>query len=258
MIKIASWNVNGIRACCKNGFINWFQASKFDIVALQEVRAEPDQIPTDLLSIADYHYSWFAAQKKGYSGVGILAKRAPLKVIQGINTAEFDSEGRVLTAEFEGLYMVSAYFPNSQGTGLRIDYKVRFCKAIHKWVQSLRDSGKPVVLSGDFNIAHKAIDLARPEENEETAGYLPQEREWMTDFVDAGWVDSFRYKHPDAVDRYSWWSMRTRARPRNIGWRIDYNTVHSKDQSKIAAADILSDVMGSDHCPVSLDLDVNI
>ncbi len=256
MLRIASWNVNGVRACCKNGFLDWFAETGFDVVSLQEVRADEAQVPPELLGMSGYHKLWFSAQKKGYSGVGILSREKPANVILGLGVDEFDSEGRVLTAEFANFFAVSAYFPNSQGAGLRIDYKVRFCREIHRHVNKLRAKGKVVILSGDYNIAHQAIDLARPAENEETAGYLPQEREWMGEFLGSGWVDTFRMLHPEARDRYSWWSMRTRARPRNIGWRIDYHCVAEQDRHLVQGADILDKVTGSDHCPVTLDLDL--
>lgn len=258
-IRIASWNVNGIRAVHKNGFMNWLNAANFDIVALQEVRAEEGQIPEEVRGHCDYKGCWYAATaKKGYSGVGILSRVIPLSVVSGMGIEEFDREGRTLCAEFKNLRVVSAYFPNSQDAGARIDYKVRFCQAIHKYVDALRTKGKPVVLTGDFNIAHTEIDLARPKENENTAGYLPQERAWMSEFLKAGWVDTFRHLHPEARERYSWWSMRTRARERNIGWRIDYHTVHGRDVERIKGADIHEKVVGSDHCPVSLELDTEI
>lgn len=255
MIKIFSWNVNGIRACHKNGFLNWVQESGADVIALQEVRATVEQIPKDVLECAGFEKHWFSAQKKGYSGTGILSKLPVLNVVHGLNLEEFDQEGRVITCDLGKLYVVSAYFPNSQEAGARIDYKVRFCKSLHKWCDELRTK-KPVVLTGDFNIAHQPIDLARPKENEGTAGYLPQEREWMSHFLTNGWVDTFRHLHPELRDAYSWWSMRMRARERNVGWRIDYHCVHQKDTHLICGAAIHSQVTGSDHCPVSLDLDL--
>ena len=256
--RVASWNVNGIRACFKNGFLDWLNRSNFDVVALQEVRAEENQIPPELLSHANYCSHWFAAQKKGYSGTGILCKRPPLKVFKGMGRPEFDAEGRVLTAEFEDLFVVSAYFPNSQDKGARIEYKLAFCEAIHHWVKSLRALNKPVILTGDFNIAHQAIDLARPDENETTAGYLPEEREWMSGFLESGWVDTWRLQNPKKISVYSWWSARMRARERNVGWRIDYHTLHSRDQSRIISTGIECDSLGSDHCPVVLEIDARI
>lgn len=255
MLKVYSWNVNGIRACHKNGFCEWFKKSDIDILTLQEVRADPHQIPADVINFDGYEKCWFPAKKKGYSGTGILTKIPIKEVITGIGAEEFDNEGRVLTADLGKLYVISAYFPNSQDAGARIEYKVRFCKKIHDWVNKLREK-KPVVLSGDFNIAHQPIDLARPKENEGTAGYLPQEREWIGEFLSSGWTDTFRHLHPTQENAYSWWSMRQRARERNVGWRIDYHVVHRKDAKMVKKAEIHSSVMGSDHCPVSIDLDL--
>jgi exodeoxyribonuclease-3 len=254
-MKIASWNVNGIRACHKNGFLDWINGSGCDIVLLQEVRAEAEQIPADIHGIPCFEKYWFAAQKKGYSGTGILSREPALKILSGMGRPEFDSEGRVLGAEFKDLIAISAYFPNSQEGGARIKYKVAFCEAIHEWINKLRKSGKPVVLGGDFNIAHKPIDLARPDSNEDSPGYLPEEREWMESFVQAGWVDTYRTLNPEKI-QYSWWSARTRARERNVGWRIDYNVVHEKDRELIKRAEIFDSVMGSDHCPVFVELSV--
>jgi exodeoxyribonuclease-3 len=258
MPRFASWNVNGIRACHKNGFMPWINSFDADVIGLQEVRAMPDQIPDELACLEGYYKAWFPAEEKGYSGVGILSRVPPKSVVIGMDRKEFDVEGRVLTAEFKGVYFVSVYFPNSQDAGARIDYKVRFCQAIHEWVNSLHKKGKSVILTGDFNIAHQEIDLARPKENEGTAGFLPQEREWMTHFLNSGWTDSFRYLHPDARDAYSWWSMRMRARERNVGWRIDYHAVPSADRDRIKGAAIHADVKGSDHCPVSLDFEADL
>jgi len=258
MTRFISWNVNGIRACYKSGFVDWLKRSRVGVLALQEVRAESSQVPQEILEYSGLEKYWFSAEKKGYSGVAILSRKPAKQIINGMGRPEFDSEGRVITAEFEGVYCVSAYFPNSQDGGKRIDYKIRFCQAIHSWVKELRASGKPVVLTGDFNIAHQAIDLARPKENEGTAGYLPEERAWMTEFLDSGWVDTYRQVYPTKIEAYSWWSARTRARERNIGWRIDYHAVSKKDAHLITGVDIKADVLGSDHCPVVLDLDVEL
>jgi exodeoxyribonuclease III len=258
-MKIASWNVNGIRACWDKGFKKWFEQHSFDVISLQEVRAEEKQLPVGLCALKNYHANWFAAEKKGYSGVGIISKEKPRKVIKGINVKKFDSEGRVITCFFDSLIVVSAYFPNSQDGGKRIKFKTEFCQAVSDWINELRTKNKKVVvLNGDFNIAHKPIDLARPKENEKTAGYLPEERQWMEEFIKSGWVDTFRYLHPEAHERYSWWSARTRARERNIGWRIDYNVIHKKDVDHILEVDIQEEVMGSDHCPVTLTLDLSL
>lgn len=255
--KIASWNVNGIRACHKKGFLNWLNRSRNDIVLLQEVRAEVEQIPKEVLDNNRYQSYWFPAKsKKGYSGVGILSKEEPLKVSEGIGFIDYDMEGRVLSAEFKDFIVVSAYFPNSQDGGRRLGFKVEFCKRLHEWLNKKRKTGKVVILGGDYNIAHKEIDLTYPETNEDSPGYFPEERAWMTEFLSSGWIDTFRYLYPKKV-RYSWWSMRTRARDRNIGWRIDYHTVHEKDKERIIAADIKTKVLGSDHCPVSLEINLS-
>lgn len=256
VIKIATWNVNGIRACVKNGFVSWLEKTNPDVVLLQEVRADESQIPAEVVKMSNYQQQWFAAtSRKGYSGTGVLSKLPILSQVQGIGIPEIDAEGRVLTCEMAELFVVSAYFPNSQDAGKRIQFKIEYCRALEKYISNLRAKGKPVVLGGDFNIAHRPIDLARPKENEGTAGYLPEERAWMEHFTNAGWVDSFRAKHPDLV-KYSWWSARTGARPRNIGWRIDYNVVHESDRERIQSADIEDQTMGSDHCPVTLELKV--
>jgi len=259
MIKLASWNVNGIRACHKAGFIDWLARSKPDVVGLQEVRAEEGQISKEILDHGDYHKAWYSASaKKGYSGVAILSRVPPIRVIRGMDRPEFDAEGRAIAAEFNEFVFISAYFPNSQDGGKRIAYKIAFCKRIHEWMEALRkETKKPVVLCGDYNIAHEEIDLARPDSNHESPGFLPEERAWMTEFLKSGWVDTFRHLHPDKV-QYSWWSARTRARERNIGWRIDYHAIHKSDVKLVKGAEIEDQQLGSDHCPVILKLDVKL
>jgi exodeoxyribonuclease-3 len=188
--------------------------------------------------------------------VGIVSLDPAEEILTGIGDAEFDVEGRTITMVTSKVILISAYFPNSQDKGKRVDYKIRFCKKIHKWAQELRTKYKrPLILCGDYNIAHEEIDLARPDSNHETAGFLPQEREWMGEFLDSGWVDSFRSLHPNE-QRYSWWSARMKARERNVGWRIDYHCLPKEDASLILEADIQDQVMGSDHCPVTLKLKV--
>jgi len=253
-VSIVSWNVNGIRACAKAGFPDWLHQQNHDVVLLQEVRAEPLQIPADILADTRYHKVWNPAKvKKGYSGVALLSKEQPVRVDIGLGFEEFDGEGRVIMGEFANFIAVGAYFPNSQDGGRRIDYKLRFCEAIHEYVDRLRKTGKPVALGGDYNVAPNPIDLARPKENEGNPGYLPQERAWMASFLDAGWVDTFRHLNPEKV-KYSWWSLRAAARSRNIGWRIDHFAVDKQDRDRVLDADILNDVMGSDHCPVTVTL----
>ena len=252
--KIYSWNVNGIRACVKNKFMDWVHESPADVIALQEVRADQTQIPKELASKEHlFQYYYAATSKKGYSGVGILSPHKALEVRLGIGKEEFDREGRAITAFFDKVIVVSAYFPNSQDKGARIDYKIAYCEQMQRYLEEYRRDSRPLILTGDFNIAHERIDLARPDQNNESPGFLPQEREWMTHFLRDGWVDSFRHLHPEKI-QYSWWSARSNARPRNIGWRIDYHTLPEKDRSKILAAGIEDQQMGSDHCPVGVEV----
>jgi exodeoxyribonuclease III len=253
-VKVASWNVNGIRACAKNGFSQWATSSESDFILLQEVRADLEQIPAEISNLPNFEKYWFpSTSRKGYSGTGILSRQKAVAIRNGIECEDFDCEGRVLAVEFENVSIVSAYFPNSQDGGKRLSYKIGFCEALEKFLLNLRRLGKPVVLGGDFNIAHRPIDLARPDANEDSPGYLPEERAWMEQFLNSGWVDTYRSQNPTAV-KYSWWSARTGARARGVGWRIDYNVVHESDRNRILGADIEDGVMGSDHCPVTLRL----
>ncbi len=257
LVRVASWNINGIRACAKSGLSSWLHDHDADIVMLQEVRADHDQIPEDVAGLGQFHQNWCpATSKKGYSGTGILSKSKPIKVTGGMGYEEFDVEGRVLTAEFEKVIAVSAYFPNSQDGGKRLDYKLRYCDAMAAHLKKLGRKGKPVVMGGDYNIAPFPIDLARPKENEKNAGYLPEERAWMGQFLKSGWVDTWRALHPEEV-KYSWWTARGGARERNVGWRIDFHVVAKAHQDRIRSAGILNDVKGSDHCPVTVDLVVD-
>jgi len=258
-MNIVSWNLNGIRACSRHGLSQWIQDNNFDVFCFQEVRALEEQIPDDVRQLSDFHMHWFPAEKKGYSGVGILTRKKPIQVFRGLGKKEFDAEGRVIGVELDDLFIFSIYFPNSQSAGKRIDYKINFCKELHKFLNKLsKKYGKAIVVNGDFNIAHEEIDLARPDDNHKSAGFLPEERAWMGSFLEAGWIDTFRFLNPELKDRYSWWSARTRARDRNIGWRIDYHCIEKKWIDHIVHAEIHDDVLGSDHCPVSLELDFSI
>ncbi len=257
LVRLATWNINGIRACTRSGLADWMRTHDADVVMLQEVRAEQHQIPEEVTSLGAYYQQWFPATvKKGYSGTAILSKAAPKKVTAGFGYEEFDGEGRVLTAEFDNLIAVSAYFPNSQEAGKRLDYKLRYCDAMAGHLAKLSMRGKPVVLGGDYNIAPYPIDLARPKDNEKNPGYLPEERAWMDQFLKSGWTDTWRNQHPEEV-KYSWWSVRLGARARNIGWRIDFHVLQSKEVGRLRGADMLNDVTGSDHCPVTVDLIVD-
>ncbi|MFQ3546973.1 MAG: exodeoxyribonuclease III [Termitinemataceae bacterium] len=257
-MRILSWNVNGLRAIEKKGFITWMQQESADVVCLQETKAHPDQLSSELLSILDrdgrpYKVFWASAQKRGYSGTAIYTRREPQNV-QTLGLKEFDGEGRVLIADFDRFSLISAYFPNSQEAGARLDYKLAFCTAMLETCTTLVKSGKNVILCGDYNIAHTPIDLARPEDNEENPGYLPEERAWMTEFLNAGYVDTFRAQHPGEGGHYTWWSYRTRAREKNIGWRIDYFCVNQSFHTQVLQSKIRSEITGSDHCPIELEI----
>ncbi|MDX2269904.1 MAG: exodeoxyribonuclease III [Bryobacter sp.] len=254
LARLATWNVNGIRAAAKAGFADWARGSGADVILLQEVRAEEAQLPEDVKALGNYHAVWFPASvKKGYSGTAILSKEAPKRVWRGLGYEEFDGEGRFLAAEFADMVAASAYFPNSQDGGKRLDYKLRFCDAAGEWLSKLAKKAKPVVLGGDYNIAPYEIDLARPKDNHNTPGFLPEERAWMDGFLRAGWTDAWRHLNPETV-KYSWWSARTGARAKNIGWRIDFHTLPKKHADRLVAAAMHNDILGSDHCPVTVDL----
>ncbi len=251
MKKLISWNVNGIRAVEKKGFHDIVAALDPDILALQETKAHPGQLNPSLRDIDGYASYWSSAVKKGYSGVAVYSRTEPLAVVEGIGIAEYDSEGRVLTLEFDDFFLVNAYFPNAQPGLVRIDFKIDFNRALQRYAEGLAKK-KSVVLCGDFNVAHKPIDLANPRANEQNPGYSEQERAWMDEFIGDGWVDTFR-KFNQEPEQYTWWSYRFNARARNIGWRIDYFCVDRASEKRVRGAAILPEIMGSDHCPVTLD-----
>ncbi len=251
-MKILSWNVNGIRAVEKKGFIEYVKNCGYDLIGLQETKAEPSQLSEELLNIDGYKSYFMSAQKKGYSGVAIYTKVEPLE-ISDMGLSEFDSEGRVIIAKFPEFTFINAYFPNSQDAGKRIDYKVDFCEAMLKLCNERVAKGENIVLCGDYNIAHTEIDLARPKQNEGNPGYLPEERSFMSKFLEAGYVDTFRHFRPTEV-KYSWWSYRMMARSKNIGWRIDYHCVNKGFIDRVVDVEILNEVEGSDHCPVYIEI----
>ena len=251
-MKFVSWNVNGIRACRKKGFDEFFESADADIFAIQETKCQPEQIEMDT---PDYEQYWYSAQKKGYSGTAIFSRIKPLGVTFGIGIAEHDNEGRVITAEYENFYFVTCYTPNSKNELLRLDYRMIWEDEFRKYLKKL-DEKKPVIFCGDLNVAHKEIDLKNPDTNHKNAGFTDEEREKFTDLLAAGFTDSFRYLYPDKTEAYSWWSYRMRARERNTGWRIDYFCVSDRIKDKIKAATIRSDIFGSDHCPVELEIDI--
>lgn len=252
MTRIISWNVNGVRAVLKNGFEEWFRKSGADVLCLQETRVLPEQIDPKLVAPKGYASFWRPAKKLGYSGVATYSRIEPVSV-ETLGKNEFDDEGRVQLIEFPDFVLVNSYWPNSQPERKRIEYKLAFCRAIQRKCSSLRRKGKNVVICGDFNIAHQEIDLARPKQNVNNPGFLPEEREAMTRFLKAGFVDAFRHFVKDP-DHYTWWSYRSGARAKNIGWRIDYHCVNKEFVDRVTQVEILNTVMGSDHCPVAITL----
>lgn len=252
-MKIVSWNVNGIRAVEKKGFVDLMHELNADIVALQETKAQPSQLSKELLHIDGYHSYFKSAEKKGYSGVALYTKAQPQKVFD-LDDARFDSEGRAIIAEYEDFVLINCYFPNSQKEGARLEYKLEFCQKVLQTCDAYVQAGKNTVLCGDYNIAHTEIDLKNPKSNQKNPGFLPQEREWMSHFLNSGYCDVFRQAHPDEPGHYTWWSYRFNARAKNIGWRIDYLCVNKGFQDRVTNPKIHDDIMGSDHCPVSLEL----
>ncbi len=250
VIKIVSWNVNGIRAVEKKGFINMLPDFDADVIGLQETKAQPDQLSEELKNIPGYTSYWHSAERKGYSGVAFYSRIEPLAVHYGLGDPEFDCEGRVLTLEFATFYLINIYFPNSAEQLKRLDYKLRFNEKLTNFAKEL-ELKKDVILCGDFNVAHKEIDLKNPKANVKNAGFTPEERAWMDSFVAAGFVDTFRMFNQEP-DQYTWWSYRFNARAKNIGWRIDYFCVSDAAKAKVQNAAILNEVLGSDHCPVEL------
>jgi len=251
-MKLISWNVNGIRAVLKKNFLEFLDEHDPDVLLLQEVKAERDQVE-EPFEENGWHVSWNHAVKKGYSGVAVLSKVEPLSVTPGIGLNEHDQEGRVLTLEFDDFFVVNVYTPNSQNELRRLPYRMEWNAAFLDHVKSLEKS-KPVVFAGDLNVAHQEIDLARPKNNRKSAGFSDEERAGFDDIAAAGFVDTFRHFHPDEPDHYSWWSYRGGARGKNVGWRIDYFCVSAPFMDRVTSAKILPDVMGSDHCPVQIEL----
>lgn len=251
--KLISWNVNGLRAIEKKGFTDIVYELDADIISLQEIKALPEQLPESVKNLEGYEAYWYPAERKGYAGVCTYTTIKPLNVIYGMDILEYDQEGRVLTLEFEDFFLVNAYFPNAQHGLLRIDFKLQFNRGIHNFLDRLAEK-KSVVLCGDLNVAHKPIDLANPKQNEKNPGYSAPEREWMDTFTGAGYIDTFR-KFNQEPEQYSWWSYRFNARARNIGWRIDYFCVDPASEDRVKDAGILDHILGSDHCPVSLDFE---
>ena len=251
-MKLISWNVNGIRACVNKGFEEFFNQIKADIFCIQETKCQPDQIS---LVFEGYKSYWNSAEKKGYSGTAIFTKKDPISVTYGIGVDEHDKEGRIITLEFEDFYLVNNYTPNSKRGLERLDYRQIWEDEIRKYLLKLNKT-KPVIMCGDLNVAHKEIDLKNPKNNKGNAGFTDEEREKMTQLLAAGFTDSFRYLYPDKENAYSWWSYMGKAREKNIGWRIDYFIVSNDIQKRIKEATIYPEIMGSDHCPVELEIEI--
>jgi exodeoxyribonuclease-3 len=249
--KFVSWNVNGLRAALKKGFLDVLHGFNADLFALQEIKAVPDQLPDEVKHIPGYSAYWYPAQKKGYSGTAVFSRQEPLNVMYGLGKNELDQEGRVLTLEFVDFYFITAYFPNAQHGLKRIQFKRDFNREILKFMDKLAKK-KSVVLCGDLNVAHKAIDLANPKANVKNPGFSPEERAWMDEVTEAGYVDTFRLFNQDP-EQYTWWSYRFNARVKNIGWRIDYFVVDPGSRDRVRSAAIHDDIPGSDHCPVSME-----
>lgn len=253
-MKLYSWNVNGIRAAYNKGFLDWMNKAQPDILAVQETKAHPDQLTEDLKNPAGYHTYWAAAEKKGYSGVGLYSKIEPNNVQIGLGIEEYDVEGRTIIAEYDDFVFIGAYFPNGSRDHSRVSYKMAYKEAFLAYCNAQRKAGKNIIFCGDVNTAHQEIDLARPKENTKTTGFLPEERAWMDKIVAQDYVDVFRHLNPDLEGAYSWWSNRSGARERNVGWRIDFFFVNRELMDKVETAAIHPDILGSDHCPISLTL----
>ena len=252
-MKLISWNVNGLRACVKKGFLDYFKEQDADIFCIQESKLQEGQIDISE-ELKDYYQYWNYAEKKGYSGTAIFTKKEPLSVTYGLGIEEHDKEGRVITLEFDDFYMITVYTPNSKTELERLDYRMTWEDAFREYMMEL-DKKKPVIVCGDLNVAHKEIDLKNFKTNRRSAGFTDEERDKMTILLGSGFIDSFRYFYPEVTGRYSWWSYRFKAREKNTGWRIDYFLVSEKLKDRIKDADIHHDILGSDHCPVVLYMD---
>jgi len=252
MLKLISWNVNGLRSCMEKGFMEFMDSVGADIFSLQETKMHREQAQFEFPGYEEY---WNSAVRKGYSGTAVFTKMKPLSVSYGLDIEEHDQEGRVITLEFESFYLVNVYTPNSKDGLARLPYRMEWEIAFRNYLMEL-DRKKPVIACGDMNVAHNEIDLKNPKSNRRNAGFTDEEREKMTELLAAGFTDSFRLLYPDKTEAYSWWSYRFKARERNAGWRIDYFIVSRSIEDKISEAKIYSDVYGSDHCPVGLEIDI--
>lgn len=254
-MKMISWNVNGLRAVSKKGFSDWILKENPDILCIQETKLQEEQLVEQLRNIEGYESYFSFARRKGYSGVAIYTRHKPISIKYGFGIEKFDSEGRILQMEYPGFTLLNIYFPNGQMNDERLQYKLDFHDILLEYCLELRKEKKNLIICGDYNIAHKEMDLKNPKANEKRSGFLPIERSWIDKFIENGFIDSFRYINPEKI-QYSWWSYRYKARERNAGWRIDYHFISQEMKEKIREANILEEVMGSDHCPVSLVIDL--
>tara|TARA_B100000965_G_C19488462_1_gene711880 strand:+ start:171 stop:938 length:768 start_codon:yes stop_codon:yes gene_type:complete len=254
MKRIISYNVNGIRAALKKGLMDWLEASQPDVFCMQEIKATPEQLETDFLESLDYHHYWYPAEKKGYSGVAIWSKEEPKNVSYGCGIEKYDLEGRVIRADFEKYSVMSVYMPSGSSGDIRQDFKMQWLADFQHYIDELKKEIPNLIISGDYNICHKAIDIHNPTRNAKTSGFLPEEREWVSQFIESGFVDSFRAFNQEPHN-YSWWSYRANARAKNLGWRIDYHMVTENMADKLSRAAILSEAKHSDHCPILVEIE---
>ncbi len=255
-MRLLSWNTNGIRAAYRKGLLSWLHQESPDVLCLQETKAAPEQLPAQLRDPESYHAYWsYPESTKGYAGVATLSRQEPLEVRRGFNAARFDAEARVLVTEHPGFTLFNVYFPNGKKNEERLQYKLDFYDAFLEHLNKLRAGGGSLVICGDYNTAHREIDIARPKENEKVSGFLPIEREWMDRLVEHGYVDTFRHFHSEP-NQYTWWDVKTRARERNVGWRIDYFFVSDNLLPAVRDAFVMSEVTGSDHCPIGIVMEV--
>ncbi len=253
-MKIYSWNVNGIRAILKKGFLDWVKEEKPNILCLQETKAHPDQLGFELKQLANYQVTFASAQKAGYSGTATYSDIQPKKVQIGLNETRFDNEGRTIISFYQNFVLFNIYFPNGKASQERLQYKMDYYYFLLNYLKNLQKKEKNIIITGDVNTAHQEIDLARPKANEKISGFLKEEREWIDQLIKLGFVDSFRHFYPQQKDAYTWWSLRSGARERNVGWRIDYFFVSQNLIKNLQAAAIHKQVIGSDHCPISIEL----
>ena len=252
-MQIVSYNVNGIRAAMRKDFLKWLDKESPDVLCLQEIKAKPDQFDVTDFEKLGYHAIWHPAERKGYSGVALLSKEKPDKEVKGIGESSYDQEGRFIRADFGDLTQISVYIPSGTTGGPRQDFKMEFLDYFYNYLDGLKKERPNIIISGDHNICHQAIDIHDPVRNANVSGFLPEEREWFTDYLEMGFVDSFREKNEDTV-KYSWWSYRARAREKNLGWRLDYNIISEPLKGRLKNAEIWNDAHHSDHCPVMVEL----